>query len=377
MGSLNLLVDWTQHIPCNDDFVVPLRCRPTFLDYTTFEMATRLGRLTANPTNYTDKEGGIYYRSTNQRLYYRNATVWVPLGLGDGDVIFDPVGTAQQDNGVARWSVTSKYIQGSIATLDDSGNFFTPGKYESQNNTLVAAAFDAHNSDFSSQWYVDHKGLQTWLSSGAPLATWGLITTNIIGSARNDMQIALTNGDSRISAQRLLAGKGNAQSQKDFRSVITGKTIGTWNYPGAADSSEIQFFNEIVPIGGLTPGDVLHLKLLFQTSNSASTKFIKFYFGGIGSPNSAGLGVVGGSVLFVHVDMYLVALSGGGYTADVMAVQQGAFSGTLDPHSYNGTFNFSTNALDIAVVGFCGITAGPYAADSIIVNGGFVEYLNL
>lgn len=375
MGSLPILVDWTNHIPCDRTHVVPLLARPRFRDYTTFDMATRLGRLPADPTDYTDLEGGLYYRTSTQRLYFRDGTNWKPLGLGDGDVIFDPVGTAQQDNGVARWSSTSKYVQGSVATLSDIGDFSTPGVYVSNNELSTNYALWARNSATSTAFSIDHAGRLAWVSGSAEQAYLALLSSNVLGSAKTDMSFKLTAGDSRIAAQRFLGGKGNAQGNSNFRCPVVSQTIPAWHFPGDAGTGEHEIFSEVIPINGLAPGDLLHIKLLLQTAGTDESKIVKFYIGGNGSSDRISIGSAGSATpYFCHVDFWLMRSTDGGIVSEVTGTQQGAFMGTIDPHNYTTAIDLGTQSLTIYVAGSCTLGTAPYPVDAFIVNGGVVEY---
>lgn len=137
--------DWRYAIQCDKENVVPLYIRPTFLDYVTMSVATRFGRLAADPVDYTNLEGGLYYNTTSRRFKYRDNVSWKFFVTLDGAGI-NPV----VDKGVARFSGTTGQIQGSLATLDDFGVITTNGMVSNGNVTLAqdGASFTKVGTNF-------------------------------------------------------------------------------------------------------------------------------------------------------------------------------------------------------------------------------------
>lgn len=379
MGSLDLLTDWTEHIPCDSDFVVPLKCRPTFLDYTTFTLATRLGRLSADPTggHYTDKEGGLYYRTTTQRLYYRNATVWVPLGLGDGngDVTFDPAGTAQQDNGVARWSTNSKYIQGSVATLDDNGNFETPGTYQANDTTTTNFGLLLRNTVNSptTSFSIDIKGKQSWNSDDAYLER---IAANEIGCPKMDATFSLRNGNSQLIAHKHLAGAGDVQGVANYRTPIVPFVrghFGTQAYGSAGNQLET-IIDYSVPARTLwTDGDCIRIRCYFETANDALAKALVFT---VHTPTPIAWQANLNPSVAAHGYVELAVMREAGDIVFGIVTTTGESSITGGGGFYQGPADYLDNSAFNITVESRVTTTGATPADEIIIPSAQIEILN-
>jgi hypothetical protein len=375
MGSLQLLYgNWHESIPCSRDFVVPTNCRPEFKDFVTLDKATRLGRLTADPTDYTNLEGGFYYRTSNQTLYYRNATTWVPLG--SGNVTLDTGGQAQTNHGVARWSATTGYIQGSLATLDDTGSFSTPGLYQSIDNTTTDIGLILQNVGASVKWSVDHAGLQTWNTD----TTLQRINAGVLGSNTSGQYFSLPNGDSRVIAQRHLGGKGNAQGNSNFRAPVVSYTVPLFLYAGHADSTKDTVFTETIPINGLAINDMLKIQLQFQSDGSnANVRQIGFFIGPSGTSSTYYVvtGVAGSAAYYADINFSLTRQSNGIY-AQVMGSMNGGSTTSITPNFFHdlsdANLDLSSHNLAITVAIWA---VGGASAGAITINGGFVEYKNL
>lgn len=98
MGSLDLLSDWKQSIPCNDNFEVPLLCRPTFKDLTTYQKGLVLPKLPSNPSDYSNVEGAIYYNTGDDSLYWKTASSWVKIDVSGGAISYPLVHTFAADS---------------------------------------------------------------------------------------------------------------------------------------------------------------------------------------------------------------------------------------------------------------------------------------
>lgn len=397
MGTQDrLIVDWTKHIPCSRDFVVPTQVRPTFLDYTTFTLATRLGRLAADPANpgptdYTDLEGGIYYRTTNQRIYYRDALVWRPLGTGDGDVIFDPLGTAQFDDGVARWSTTTREIQGSIATLDDNGNFSTPGYYQSRPSLSTDEVFISRPAGLSQEprYYVQQDGKTFWGPGGTLAAPGAQVDTDLerlgineLGSTRSDAKFSLTAGDSRIKAQRHLGGLGNAQGNSNYRCPVVVTTIGTYNF--AADNvSSIQSANQqigssiVLPSKCIQDNDKLEFTVFVQTSSNTVEKDILCEVQNGTADLIAEASIPGSGVYNARITFTITRLTAGSGYIQVEGIYNSGVVPATSNYLYSTSFNWDVDTVTLKLFMRGQLTvAGTYPADSIIVNNGMLLCYN-
>jgi hypothetical protein len=394
MGTQDrLIVDWTKHIPCSRDFVVPTQVRSTFLDYTTFTLATRLGRLAADPANpgptdYTDLEGGIYYRTTNQRIYYRDALVWRPLGTGDGDVIFDPLGTAQFDDGVARWSVTTREIQGSIASLDDNGNFSTPGSYQSRPTLSTDTAFISRPAGLSQEprYYVQQDGKTFWGPGGTLGAPGAQVDTDLerlgineLGSTRSDAKFSLTAGDSRIKAQRHLGGLGNAQGNSNYRCPMVVDKLARFASPeyaaGAGGSSDVFVHN--IPAKALQDGDTLDIDVYFQTGSGATAKRIDVLLNT--TPNiTISLPIAGGAlyagwakITLIRTNQTTAVLTGIGLHGTSVLL-----TAPLGNTAFNNSGDWEANSYQIVVKAVIVGDVAISPADELIIEGGRLTYYN-
>lgn len=71
--------DWASYLPCNENYEVPLLCRPNFKDFVYTSGGIRLLNSASDPTGYKAVAGSIYYNSADQTIKYRTNSSFVEL----------------------------------------------------------------------------------------------------------------------------------------------------------------------------------------------------------------------------------------------------------------------------------------------------------
>lgn len=73
--------DWASYIPCNENYHVPLRCRPEFKDIIYLQGGSVLLNSATDPTSYKAVPGSIYYNTADETINYRDSSGFQALAV--------------------------------------------------------------------------------------------------------------------------------------------------------------------------------------------------------------------------------------------------------------------------------------------------------
>jgi hypothetical protein len=347
--------------------------------------------ITGDPTgnDYGNQTGGLRFEASTNRFRYKGGSSsdptvqWRYFGDGDGDVTY--FGTEQFDNGVARWHSVTRQIQGSVASLDDSGNFSTPGYYQSRPANAGDPVFISRPAGLSKEktFSINREGKFEWGPGGAlgdPPAQPDINLERLgaleIGSTINSAKLSLTQGDSRISAQRMLAGIGNTQVGRYRCPVVYQGTMERYTSPAYATTSVGEEKAELhhsftLPANSLEIGQQCVVTVNFQTANTSLVKGFRMKIDGLGI--QVDMSVAGASAYSGRMEFTILYEAANTLNCCVTGLHGGG--GTSNPNNsdFSSGYNAGSN-YTVDLYGFLTADGSAVGGSTWIVNGGKIVY---